>query len=329
MQINKHYLSTQLLKSVSRSFYLSLRFLPKAIREPLSLGYLLARLTDTVADTQQISIEQRMQLLEELVFYFSNANELNSFHEFVKNFITHQTNQAEKNLLEQLVELHAWLYAIDLEDRQLILALLEKITTGQKWDLTYFQGNHHQEIICCESDEMLQRYLYLVAGCVGEFWTQLCFKHLPNYTNQNEQQMTQWGIAFGKGLQLTNILRDIRADATLNRCYFPLKFSHSVTQNQYITSLKEHVDILEAYRQQALNHLSLGYNYCSALHSKRIRFACMAPIYIGIKTLNLLKGFGYISQNQAPKITRKEIYVFILRFLLGLSIKQHLDFPRS
>ena len=39
-----------LLKSVSRSFYLSMRFLPLAMREPISLGYLLARFSDTIAD---------------------------------------------------------------------------------------------------------------------------------------------------------------------------------------------------------------------------------------------------------------------------------------
>ena len=42
-----------MLRSVSRSFYLSLRILPAALREPLSLAYLLARATDTIADTPE------------------------------------------------------------------------------------------------------------------------------------------------------------------------------------------------------------------------------------------------------------------------------------
>ncbi|MBP6602801.1 MAG: squalene/phytoene synthase family protein, partial [Verrucomicrobiales bacterium] len=40
----------ELLKSVSRSFYLSMRFLPAGMRDPISLGYLLARFSDTIAD---------------------------------------------------------------------------------------------------------------------------------------------------------------------------------------------------------------------------------------------------------------------------------------
>src|SRR5205085_6562347 len=40
-----------LLRRVSRSFYLSLAILPRPLREPIGLAYLLARATDTVADT--------------------------------------------------------------------------------------------------------------------------------------------------------------------------------------------------------------------------------------------------------------------------------------
>ena len=43
-------LTGDLLRGVSRSFYLSLRILPAALREPIGLAYLLARAADTVAD---------------------------------------------------------------------------------------------------------------------------------------------------------------------------------------------------------------------------------------------------------------------------------------
>ncbi len=39
-----------LLKRTSRSFYLTLRVLPAAVRPQIGLAYLLARTTDTVAD---------------------------------------------------------------------------------------------------------------------------------------------------------------------------------------------------------------------------------------------------------------------------------------
>src|SRR5262245_42072132 len=52
-----------LLKSVSRSFYLTLRVLPRGLRDPVGLAYLLARAADTIADTQLIAPAQRLDLL--------------------------------------------------------------------------------------------------------------------------------------------------------------------------------------------------------------------------------------------------------------------------
>src|SRR5215475_6905354 len=59
-------LRTIILRSVSRSFYLSIRLLPQQLREPIGLAYLLARTTDTVADTTRIPRTLRMESLKML-----------------------------------------------------------------------------------------------------------------------------------------------------------------------------------------------------------------------------------------------------------------------
>src|SRR5216117_3031821 len=53
-----------LLRQVSRSFYLSLAILPRPLREPIGLAYLLARAADTVADTRLIVREDRVRHVE-------------------------------------------------------------------------------------------------------------------------------------------------------------------------------------------------------------------------------------------------------------------------
>src|SRR5213083_1279347 len=55
-----------LLRQVSRSFYLSLAILPRPLREPIGLAYLLARAADTVADTRLIVREERVRHVETL-----------------------------------------------------------------------------------------------------------------------------------------------------------------------------------------------------------------------------------------------------------------------
>ncbi|MDH5730989.1 MAG: squalene/phytoene synthase family protein, partial [Gammaproteobacteria bacterium] len=64
---NKHEYQSfigSILKSVSRSFYLSMRVLPHGMREDVSLAYLLARAADTLADSPTIEIERRLQLIQ-------------------------------------------------------------------------------------------------------------------------------------------------------------------------------------------------------------------------------------------------------------------------
>src|SRR6476619_6652848 len=57
---------TVLLRDVSRSFYLTLRVLPGAIRNQIGLAYLLARATDTIADTHLVPLPQRLEALNKL-----------------------------------------------------------------------------------------------------------------------------------------------------------------------------------------------------------------------------------------------------------------------
>ena len=54
------------LKSVSRSFYLTLAVLPADVRAPVSLAYLLARAADTIADTELVERSRRLHYLTRL-----------------------------------------------------------------------------------------------------------------------------------------------------------------------------------------------------------------------------------------------------------------------
>src|SRR5207253_253284 len=56
-----------ILARVSRSFYLSIRLLPKKLRDPVSLAYLLARASDTIADTTELPPDLRIENLRLLV----------------------------------------------------------------------------------------------------------------------------------------------------------------------------------------------------------------------------------------------------------------------
>src|SRR5215831_11546936 len=90
--------SDSLLRQVSRSFYLTLRVLPGRIRSQIGLAYLLARTTDTIADTELIPLEGRVAALERLKECIA---QLQTGPLDLSSLASHQGLPAERILLEQ------------------------------------------------------------------------------------------------------------------------------------------------------------------------------------------------------------------------------------
>src|SRR5881275_201554 len=212
-------LDAEILRSVSRSFYLSIRCLPMQLREPIALAYLLARTTDTVADTAQISGSVRMETVKLLSNGIQGTASRDVVAELIASFVSLQENASERQLLESLPDRLVCLDRMEHADRNDIRLVLEKITRGQMLDLQRF--DNPQEIRALGTAADLEEYTYLVGGCVGEFWTRLGFRHVRNFAGLSEDQMLALGKRYGMALQLINVLRDAGSDLRAGRCYFP------------------------------------------------------------------------------------------------------------
>ena len=105
-------LQTVILRSVSRSFYLSIRFLPAQLREPIALAYLLARSTDSVADTTGISNLVRIETLKMLSDGIQGQASRDVVVNLIASFVPLQANKSERQLLESLPDCLHWLEQI-------------------------------------------------------------------------------------------------------------------------------------------------------------------------------------------------------------------------
>src|ERR1700722_1993912 len=94
------YLLGPLLKGVSRSFYLTLRILPSGMRDPIGLGYLLARAADTIADTSLIPPAHRLDLLLSLRSQVNGASDEGALARMAVDVAGRQSQSDEKVLLE-------------------------------------------------------------------------------------------------------------------------------------------------------------------------------------------------------------------------------------
>lgn len=316
---NPPALPGDLLKQVSRSFYLTLRVLPAVVRPQIGLAYLLARTTDTIADTEILPTDQRLAALGKLrERILGQSNARLDFGELARQ----QGSPAERVLLEKVEDSLALLEQFSPADLQLVRAVLDTITSGQELDLQRFAGAGGGSIVALQSGEELDDYTYRVAGCVGEFWTKTCRAHVFPRARLDDARLLVDGIRFGKGLQLVNILRDLPNDLRKGRCYLPapelgaagLKPADLLNA----TSEKQFRAVYDRYLAQAADHLAAGWNYTNALpwRCARIRLACAWPILIGVRTLARLRTENPLDPARPVKVTRAEVRGILWRSVL-------------
>jgi farnesyl-diphosphate farnesyltransferase len=309
-------LLTDLLKDVSRSFYLTLRVLPGKIRPQIGLAYLLARTTDTIADTELVPLDQRLralQALRERILELSKKPL--DFGELART----QASPAERVLLEKCEGSLALLEDLAPADRQLVREVLGTISTGQELDLRRFANPPAGRILALRTDEDLDDYTYRVAGCVGEFWTKMCRAHLFPKAALDDAVLLANGVRFGKGLQLVNILRDLPADLRQGRCYLPAErlLAIGLAAEDLLQTANEPRlrPLYNALLDRAQAHLLAGWEYTNSLPrgQARVRLACAWPILIGIKTIELLRSGNVLDPKQRIKVGRPEIKRIIFR----------------
>ena len=308
-----------ILRSVSRSFYLSLRVLPRPLRDPLSLAYLLARATDTIADTPEPPLELRTEALRNLGAAIQGEATMEVAAGLRNSFAPLQRDEAERALIDALPAALEWLERLGERDRREVREVLKRINQGQTLDLERFGAGPSIRALPTASD--LDEYTYLVAGCVGEFWTRICFAHLRNFSARTESEMLELGVLYGKGLQLVNVLRDAGADLRAGRCYLPADQLQSLglTPDEVLAKPDLVEPILREWREKAERGMVAGIDYACAIRSRRVRFATALPALIGARTLSLMREAGPEILERAVKVPRAEVKKIMSSTMLKLA----------
>jgi farnesyl-diphosphate farnesyltransferase len=155
--------------------------------------------------------------------------------------------------------------------------------------------------------------------------------------------MKQRGVCFGKGLQLTNILRDLTRDLRIGRCYIPLenlvRCGLEPTDLLNPTCIARLRPVLHELLALTLDHYRAGWAYTLAIPRREVqmRLACAWPLFIGFRTLDLIaRADNLLDPTTTLKISRRAVYRML--FASGLLIfsnralhryAQHLRRPLS
>ena len=309
--MNQPDVTRDLLRSVSRTFYLSVRILPPALRETIGVAYLLARTSDTIADSEGTLPAMRLRRLTDFATMLQSGatpqgianiqRDIQPAHEGDRALIS-----ALPRVLERFGTFKPWEWKETTE-------LLSNIIQGQSNDLRKF--SEPAQITALPDADSVEDYTYLVAGCVGEWWTRMSFHHFPRYSARTEQELMPLAASFGKGLQLVNILRDMPADLRAGRCYLPEDELRNAGADpaSLLDNPAAAQPVFEAWMAKARGCLDEAREYISAIRPWRIRFACYLPWKLAMQTLDLMAATPPLACAEKVKVTRAMVYGTMLR----------------
>lgn len=277
----------EILRQTSRSFYLTLRLLPRSMRPHMSLSYLLARATDTLADSSRIHSLERLEMLHAIRRSVGH-DEIAGYN--ASHWCAPQLTAGENNLLTLLPNLWRRMNRLSSPERQFLEVVVDYILEGQIFDLERFHPGSAPL-----THEELKRYAYLVAGSVGEFWTHLSAEKIHPFSHDPMDVMLMRGRLYGQALQLINILRDHAVDAGLERIYI-----QKADRADWLTTARK--------------WLEEATSYCASLHSGRLRYVTLLPALLGWRTLAKIE--SHLDNPQIVcKVPRRDVRRWMVRSL--------------
>lgn len=314
----------RLLETTSRSFYPTLKYLPKKTRGQIGLLYLLARVADTIADSK---VGETSLLSSHLKAYNDAVQGRGEDLPDLSELAELQDNEHEAELLRNVRDVVDGLQVYSPEDQERMLECLDIIVGGQLLDLERFgPANEGGNISALGNEEELDDYTFRVAGCVGVFWTKMSLAHLMKLPPEEEALFMERGIRFGKALQMINILRDIPEDLRFGRCYIPEASLKTIGLEPEDLlddgNLATFRPLYDRYLDLTNEHLEAATDYIRMIPDTqfRLRASCMLPVLVGQRTVTLLREGNILNSEERIKVTRDEMKAYARKLLRALII---------
>ena len=230
----------ELLERTSRTFALAIPLLPEPTRTDVTVAYLVFRIADTLEDAERLTAEEKIEALED---FHRLLDQPTSFA--AESFAT---SWGERKVTDtewyQVLVQHTPLVLQQLRGREpqvdrWIRSHARRTTLGM---IAFLRRRDHP----FQSLGELQRYCYLVAGIVGELLTEFFSARIKDLAISHD--LREQARAFGEGLQLVNILKDLNEDQKRGRVFVPKSVSRETLlrlARQDLQVAREYVGQLE------------------------------------------------------------------------------------
>ncbi|SJM89574.1 phytoene/squalene synthase family protein [Crenothrix polyspora] len=300
-----------LLEGVSRTFALTIPQLPEGLYAPIANAYLLCRIVDTIEDEVSLSPEQKKYFCSEFIDIVQSGVNSEPFAVELAPLLSDQTIPAEHALIHVLPRVIEITHSFEPDQIAALASCVKTMAEGMP--IFQAQNLHHGLATMADMD----RYCYYVAGCVGEMLAKL-FCHYSPEIAQHKAQLLTLSVAFGQGLQMTNILKDIWDDAQRGVCWLPQDiFTEAGFDLKNLTpdTNDEHfrlglARVISIARQHL--HDALRYTQLLPAHEVGIRNFCLWALGMALLTLKKIKHNLNFTHSNQVKITRNSVKATIV-----------------
>lgn len=308
--VERRRFCANMLPRVSRTFALSISFLPERLKHPVSVSYLLCRIADTLEDSpnELLRVEEKVQLLG--IFRDSlDSPDIPNLNRLQCAFDENAT--ADQELVRRCDIVLNEFHSFPESKKSCIRPWVQEMCDGMAEYVS--KSSHPADQISggVETTDDLEQYCYFVAGTVGNLLTDLFYDE-RDIANEKHKALAR---RFGLGLQLTNIIKDLCVDTEGGRYFIPRDACQSVGITQEDFFEPDHAaaaqKIILSLVARAKEHLKFALEYCLGLPRTEygIRMFCLVSMFLALKTLALVKRRSHaLGRGEGIKISRPQVY---------------------
>ena len=301
------------LPEVSRTFALNIPVLPAPLDLVVTVAYLLCRIADTLEDEARGQVSERAELFHTLGALVKLAPGWeDAADEFARRSVAAlrpsapgaevQLMQGTRTVLEAMRGLPHWTH-------RHIAACVGEMTSGMAKVMAALDGGAPQGLP--DLRDTLQ-YCYYVAGTVGVMLTGLFVDGYASVRPRREE-LAPRAPAFGRALQLTNILKDVREDLDRGFCWLPRTYMDRHGLSPGTLTLPDRrtdaVALLDDLVAVARHECDVSFEYSLLLPTTEpgLRLFCLWPLLFALRTLGVLAHNPAVFEPVPVKIDRETV----------------------
>ena len=302
-----------ILPRVSRTFAISIRWLPGHLGRAVLGAYLLCRIADTIEDDGTTDVARKAALLDRLLTCFDDAEAADAYDGLVADIAG---EPAHIDLLRHTSRVFVLFRSLPSASQGHVRRWVSEMVVGmKKFVQRYPRG------IRIETLAEYKEYCYYVAGTVGHLLTDLWHEHRPLTIGMARYEALMAKCSqFGEALQTVNILKDIAWDAEHEiAIYIP---------GQALRAQGSSHEQLLSVAHQGANHAviadfialasrdldeALEYTLTIPRRAMAIRVFCILPLLFAHATLrDLMASRAMLRSGGQVKISRAEVQALLL-----------------